>query len=341
MNDFLKAMSQFGMEGFEGLENPMTLEEEMNAEIAMEAELDEAYEQMDFANIVASTSQAEAILTVMAEREVGLESNAGRDAATIYSEFGLEGFGMEAVKDVITRKAYSGLASLKSLINTCISWLKQLFGIQTAAKKVFSGIAKKAKAMDKNLRKVAKNVVGDKLKRDMPNYKQAITDILTEYNFSNISKDVSESDITAWKGISDFSSMITSFKRQSETLNDKSENLEEKYDKTDTDDYEGSACYSTILEAIKHIQTNSEGKKNEDQIKDIDKRIKSLEKLRKDVTKSGASGISNPDGMSRMITSYITYLTKASNYKKKALKLYVKCADDCLTMAKGIYATLV
>ena len=343
MNNFLKAMGQFGMEGFDGTETPMTELEEMNAEIAMEAELDDAYEQMDFANIVASTSQAEAMLTAMAEREVGLESNTGRDAANVYAEFGLEGFGMEAVKDVIARKAYSGMASIKALINTCISWLKQLIGIESAAKKVFSGLARKAKAMDKSLRKVAKNVSEEKLKRDMPDYVTSMTNILTEYNKANVSTEISGVDTLKSKEKDAHETAATEVKKNSDALNDASDDLNGKYDKNDTTEYEGSACYSKILAAVKAVQTKSESNKTTDAIKDVDKLIKAYEKLRKDISKPNIkeSEVKSVDGLSKYITYQITYLTKLSNYKKKALKLYVKCADDCLTMAKGIYATLL
>ena len=340
MNDFLKTMSQLGLEniGYDGAE--MTLEEEMNAEIAMEAELDNAYEQAEFASIVAGTSQAEAMLTAMAEREVGLESNSGRDASSIYAEFGLEGFGMEAVKDVIARKAYSGLASLKALINTCISWLKQLVGISVSAKKVFSGIAKKAKAMDKNLRKVVSKV-NEKLKRDMPKYNEVLNKILSEaykkatINNINASTDNLKADTTSSFDTKDI-------KKASEDLNDTISELSEMYDKGDTDEYEGTACYNHILNNVGALKTAAENEKKENsQIKTIEDRIKDLEKLRKDIDKKDNGGVKQPDALAKWINSVIAYLTKLSNYKKKALKLYVRVADDCLTMGKSIYAALV
>ena len=341
MNDFLKTMSQLGLEniGYDGAE--MTLEEEMNAEIAMEAELDNAYEQAEFASIVAGTSQAEAMLTAMAEREVGLESNSGRDASSIYAEFGLEGFGMEAVKDVIARKAYSGLASLKALINTCISWLKQLVGISVSAKKVFSGIAKKAKAMDKNLRKVA-NKVSEKLKRDMPKYNEVLNKILSEaYKKAQI--DNIGQRVETLKNETDAANLgVKDIKKASEDLNDTISELSEMYDKGDTDEYEGNACYNHILTNVGALKTAAENEKKEDsQIKTIEDRIKDLEKLRKEIDKKDNSSVKQPDALAKWINAVIAYLTKLSNYKKKALKLYVRVADDCLTMGKSIYAALV
>ena len=334
MNDFLKAMGQFGMEGL-GIEPAeVSLEQEMNEEIAMEAELDEAYAQMDFANIVASTSQCEAILTAMAEREIGLESNAGRDADVIYGEFGLE-----AIKDVAMRKAYSGLASLKALINTCINWLKQLVGISVASKKIFAGLAKKAKAMGKQLGKVQVKV-SEKLKRDMPDYAKALTELNSKYtsNYSrgkdNNLSTLKEAEATTLDPATDF------MKEQSKKYTDLNEALKDIYDKADTTDYEGSACYTTITKAVKSIETIGNANKSVDMAKNFDKEIKALENLRKEIDKKDAK-VKAPESLNKYINAEIVYATKMHNYAKSALKMYVKVADDCLTMAKGIYATLV
>lgn len=344
MNDFLRTMGQFGMEGL-GIEaeTPVSLEQEMNDEIAMEAELDEAYAQMDFASIVASTSQCEAILSVMAEREVGLESNAGRDAATIYGEFGLE-----AIKDVAMRKAYSGVASLKALINTCISWLKQLLGIHTASKKIFSGLKKKAKAMGKQLGKV-QSKVSEKLKRDMPGYEEALKKLVTLYSgLLDISKEhrdtfnfeqdkadlLNMSEQEYERAVNELNTANEHLKEALERINDK-----EAYDPKDTEEYEGSTCYATIKSAVKYIETFSDTLKTDDFAKIIDKNIKNLEKLRKDLDKDKKNP--TPPQAGRLLNKTIEAYTKTSSGMKRILKEIVKASDDCLTMAKGIYATLV
>ena len=349
MNDFLKTMGQFGMEGLGYEPAEMTLEEEMNAEIAMEAELDEAYAQMDFANIVAGTSQAEAILTAMAEREVGLESNAGRDAAVIYGEFGLEGFGMEAVKDVVARKAYSGIASLKALINTCISWLKQLLGIHTASKKIFSGLNKKAKAMKKQLGKV-QSKVSEKLKRDMPDYVAALDELARIYepamrgsanakNSFNLDETVVDilTNPNLEADISNMESRIEDVKRSSERLSDG-----DLYDAKDTNEYEGSECYNRVRNAVVTIETYGRTFKTEDIIKNYDKSIKNLEKVRREIDKRAKNeGFQVDPNVSRFLNKTIEGLNRSSAYQKKVLKLIVKVSDDALTMAKGVYASLV
>lgn len=355
MNDFLKTMGQFGMEGLGYEPAEMTLEEEMNAEIAMEAELDEAYAQMDFANIVAGTSQAEAILTAMAEREVGLESNAGRDAATIYGEFGLEGFGMEAVKDVVARKAYSGIASLKALINTCISWLKQLIGITVASKKVFSGLSKKAKAMKKQLGKV-QSKVSEKLKRDMPNYTAVLGKLAGTGAANNKNGDPqglyktisSNSETNNDKFINDLkdhdatvvTEMIRKVKEKNEKFNQLNEDLKDIYDKGDTNDYEGSACFGHINTFLVNLEKVANYYKSVDMAKGYDKQIKAFEKFRKEVDKKDTT-VKAPTEVGQFLNVKITNLNKNSTYGKKILKEVVRLADDGLTMAKGIYASLV
>lgn len=349
MNDFLKTMGQFGMEGLGYEPAEMTLEEEMNAEIAMEAELDEAYAQMDFANIVAGTSQAEAILTAMAEREVGLESNAGRDAATIYGEFGLEGFGMEAVKDVVARKAYSGIASLKALINTCISWLKQLIGIQTASKKIFSGLNKKAKALKKQLGKV-QSKVSEKLKREMPDYAAALTTLSTVYRNGMIGSRDAKNQFNLANDTVDIltnpnlESDIRNLEADMERLKTESERLSDGdiYDAKDTTEYEGSDCYTRIRNVIASIETYGREFKTEDVMKNYDRIIKNLEKVRKEIDRQAkAQGFQVNPNVTRFLNKTIESLNKTAAYQKKVLKLIVKVADDALTMGKGVYATLV
>ena len=354
MNDFLKAMGQFGMEGL-GLdhEENVSLEQEMNEEIAMEAELDESYAQMEFANIVATTSQCEAVLTAMAEREVGLESNEGRDAARIYNEFGLENIGMEAVKDVIARKAYSGIASLKALINTCISWLKQLLGLTVATKKVWSSLAKKAKAMKKQLGKV-QSKVSEKLKRDMPDY-AAVLEKLAGKDSQNgatagLYKKVSDDSTSSqdnWindlrtKSANELKTHIDAAKKANEKFAELNDDLKDIYDKGDTDDYEGSKCYAHINKFLAKLETLGNHYKSTDMSKGYDKQIKAFEKLRKEVDKNDGNSITAPTELGQYLNAQITYLSKQTSYGKNIIKEVVKCADDGLTMAKGIYATLV
>ena len=351
MNDFLKTMSQLGVESILP-ETELTLEQEMAEEIAMEAELDEAYDHMELANIVASTSQAEAMLTAMAEREIGLESNVGRNAEDIYKEFGLE-----AIKDVVARKAYSAVSSLKALINTCISWLKQLMGISVASKKIFSGIAKKAKAMDKNLRKVVSKV-NEKLKRDMPDYKAALDKYFTTKTSGktvwdklvSVSKGAQgkSQDRDEWIGDSMLKSnksalktRITTTETAIETIKKAKEELRDNgYDKSDTNEYEGTACYNHILNNIKNIETLANANKSTDVGKEFDKNIKALEKVRSDMNKKDVT-VTAPTELGKFLNKQIQYYNEYAQYAKSILKTFTAISDDCLTMGKSIYAALV
>ena len=192
--------------------------------------------------------------------------------------------------------------------------------------------------MDKSLRKVARNVTEEKLKRDMPDYETSLDSLR---NIVAESLDAKVTITVANLKASGTSMDTAGVKTMSESIGDKIEELSDEYNKGDTDEYEGNACYSHILSAVKKVQDLGKNNKSTDHIKTINDRIKELEKLRKEVDKGDASITADKNDLSAYITATITYLTKLSNYKKKALKLYVKCADDCLTMAKGIYATLV
>lgn len=343
---FLNVLSNFGMEGLGIDEREVTLEDEMKAEIAMEAELDEAYSQMEFAGIVQATSEVEAVLSVMAAREVGLESNEGRDAATIYGEFGFEGIGMEAVKDVVARKAYSGLASIKSLINKLITWLKGLVGITVASKKVFTGLKNKAKAMRKLLSK-GQSKVNEKLKRDMPDYNKALKAALAKYKeFLDKSKN-DQTNITENLVLSlnkSLPTLVEKTKTKIEELDKVDDELTDIYDKGDTDEYEGNACYKHVVDFVTTLESEANSFKTDDIVKNFDKQIKAWEKLRKDLDKKDASGNNkypNPDALSKVIQVKISYFSKLSLKSKKTLKLVVKIADDGLTAAKGVYAAVV
>lgn len=171
-NEMISGLNEaVGMESIS--DAPMTELEEMNAEIqdmvALESALDEEFAY----NTLAFVDNAEATNALLAMREVGLESTQGMDPAKIYEGFGIESeIAMEAAKDVLARKAYAGAAAIKALIATCIKWLKSLFGITVASKKVFTSLAKKGKDMKKQLNKKAASakINDEKLKREVPDY---------------------------------------------------------------------------------------------------------------------------------------------------------------------------
>lgn len=138
---------------------PKSLLDEMMEEIGIESEIDAAFYEAEASAITAATSVAENVYVAMAEKECGVEGAAPLD---VYRGFGLEGelvdtVGMEAISDVVKRRAYSGLAQLKSLINTCIAWLKRIFGLTTNTKKIFKSLGDKAKKIRKDVQKARSN----------------------------------------------------------------------------------------------------------------------------------------------------------------------------------------
>ena len=144
---------------FNAEDAPKSLLDEMMEEIGIESEIDAAFYEAEASAITAATSVAENVYVAMAEKECGIEGAAPLD---VYRGFGLEGalvdaVGMEAISDVVKRRAYSGLAQLKSLINTCIAWLKRIFGLTTNTKKIFRSLGDKAKKIRKDVQKARAN----------------------------------------------------------------------------------------------------------------------------------------------------------------------------------------
>lgn len=144
---------------FNAEDAPKSLLDEMMEEIGIESEIDAAFYEAEASAITAATSVAENVYVAMAEKECGIEGSAPLD---VYKSFGLEGalvdaVGMEAISDVVKRRAYSGLAQLKSLINTCIAWLKRIFGLTTNTKKIFRSLGDKAKKIRKDVQKARAN----------------------------------------------------------------------------------------------------------------------------------------------------------------------------------------
>mgnify|MGYP006925836310 CR=1 FL=1 len=144
---------------FNAEDAPKSLLDEMMEEIGIESEIDAAFYEAEASAITAATSVAENVYVAMAEKECGIEGAAPLD---VYRGFGLEGelvdtVGMEAISDVVKRRAYSGLAQLKSLINTCIAWLKRIFGLTTNTKKIFKSLGDKAKKIRKDVQKARAN----------------------------------------------------------------------------------------------------------------------------------------------------------------------------------------
>ena len=341
--NFAEIMNSIGVESM-GYAEP-TLESELMEEIALESELDKNFAEMDAMNTIATADNIQAITIALAEREIALESNQGRDASVIFQDFGLE-----AIKDVAARKYYGGLASIKALINTCISWLKNLVGIATSSKKIFSGLKKKADNQLKALRKLAGKKT-DKLNRDMHEYSETFKKLVNdEYNkLTLVNLDGNKATDVTWDQIKNsYSGNMDLYHRNwndaIEKLKKKKEDLSDIYDKNDKEEYEGGAAYSHILSVLQTIKTVSDGKKSDTILKDIEKSIKNLEKLRDNGLKD-VDWANNNNSMIDPLRKYINLRITAANhqcsYAKSVLKNIVRLADDALTDAKAIEAALV
>lgn len=157
-----------GNEAYAGEAAEATLSEydEMMQEISTESEIDEAYFGAEQASFESACAVVENVLVQMAEKECGLE---GANAVEVYNSFGLE-----AITDVVKRRAYSGYATIKSILAAIIAWFKRLLGLESNVQKIYKSLAKKAKAMQKELSKVAGKIAtkGDdkEIEREILNY---------------------------------------------------------------------------------------------------------------------------------------------------------------------------
>ena len=163
-----------------GYDAPQSLLDEMMEEIGIESDIDNAVFDAEAAAITAAASIAENVYVAMAEKECSME---GSNPLEVYKDFGIESnlvevVGQEAIRDVVARRAYSGLAQVKSLINTIISWLKRILGLSTNTKKIFKSLANKAKKIRKEVtqarakfsQKSVKNGTDEEIEKELPNY---------------------------------------------------------------------------------------------------------------------------------------------------------------------------
>ena len=344
--NFAEIMNSIGVESM-GYAEP-TLESELMEEIALESELDKNFAEMDAMNTIATADNIQAITIALVEREIALESNQGRDASVIFQDFGLE-----AIKDVAARKYYGGLASIKALINTCISWLKNLVGIATSSKKIFSGLKKKADNQLKALRKLAGKKT-DKLNREMHEYKGALKKLLDEYSglktlyvSSQTAKEATW-DVFKKSAVSQSKRLLETFintdQNKIDSLKTKKENLPDIYDRSDKNEYEEGSAYSHIVDVMQDIKSKADAKKADTILKDIEKTIKNLEKFRDAGLKDTEWATNNNtliDSVRKYINVKITLANNQCSYLKDVLKHIVRLADDALTDAKAIEAALV
>ena len=368
--NFAEIMNSIGAESM-GYEAPINEIDEMNAEIALESELDKNFAEMDAMNTVATISEIEAVSIALSERELALEST-DRTAEEVYRDFGLESVvALEAIKDVVARKYYGGVSNIKALINKCISWLKNLLGMGTSVKKVMTGLKKKADNQLKALRKLAGKKT-EKLKRTMPKDKisfshgdfemwtskdgqskisgasmssgdQLLADLKVFASSDGQGRDKSYAERVEWMN-TQISAIKKLIEDQKDVYKDWKENDEE---------YEEGSAYSHIIDLLQSLKTVSDSNKANKVDTNIRKMIDALEKIRgkvndevtKDIAaakkKNSNADTSDIPNLTTYFTKFITYLNLQSTLVKDKLKTYVRMADDILTHGKGIEAALV
>lgn len=345
-NELMTGLNEaVGMESIS--DAPMTELEEMNAEIQEMVALESALDEEFAYNTLAFVENTEATNALLAMREVALESTQGVDPAKIYEGFGIESeIAMEAAKDVLARKAYAGAAAIKALIATCIKWLKSLFGVTVASKKVFSSLAKKGKAMAKELRKKqgSSKVNAEKLKRDVPKYQDKIGEFVANYDkhLAMVKGEGIEDIHYRYKNDdTDRIKSVASIDKQIETLKESTKEYGDKYDKGDTSEETGSGLVSTLISACDYLdkEVNSGTRKSEDAGKKIKNAIKKLEDAKKDLDKK-ENKEKDKSGLKEVLNKQITLYNTVHSAVKADLKMIVRVADDLLTMSKGVLAAI-
>ena len=352
-NELMTGLNEaVGMESY--VDAPMTELEEMNAEIQEMVALESALDEEFAYNTLAFCDNAEATNALLAMREVALESTQGMDPAKIYEGFGFESaIAMEAAKDVLARKAYAGVAAIKALIATCIKWLKSLFGVTVASKKVFSSLAKKGKDMAKQLGKKmgSKKIDSEKLKRDVPAYKTKIEEFVGNYDNhlamvkTNGLTDVLVRYTQAGGKVTNVLevSKLDDIKKTTEDLKESIKDYGDKYDKGDTNELTGNQLVTTLREACSYLndKVNTGNRKTEDAGKKIKDAIKKLEDAKKDIDKKENKWDDTvKSNVKTAINAQITLYNTVHSAVKADLKMIVKVADDLLTTSKGVLAAI-
>lgn len=335
-NELMTGLNEaVGMESIS--DAPMTELEEMNAEIqdmiALESALDEEFAY----NTLAFCDNTEATNALLAMRECGLESTQGMDPAKIYEGFGIESeIAMEAAKDVLARKAYAGVAAIKALIATCIKWLKSLFGVTVASKKVFASLAKKAKESKKQLSKKrgSAKIDSEKLVRELPDYAAGLTANMKVYDDCLAAADL------YGNGDEVIKVNAQTYIDDTKDLDERISKLNESYNKSETTEASGSALVTTIITKLGELEKLGTDNKSVDAGKKINKAIKALEKYRSELDKKTSEDDKQLSEKKASINKAIVHLNKANTGAKTTLKNIVKIADDLLTMSKGVLAAI-
>lgn len=356
----LNVLLNIGNESYTGDEAPKSLLDEMMEEIGTESEIDNNIYDAEIACVNAAAAIVENVYVAMAEKECAVE---GANPLEIYRGFGLEGallntVGQEAISDVVKRRAYSGVAQIKSLINTLIAWVKRLLGLSANTKKIFKSLAEKAKKIKKEVVKARGNFSAKQLKNgDDKEYEKEMPEFLGDENYTgtyglktakNAYTDLKgfadqlNSITNAWTGTAVFTNENASSNKQvSPTAifasTDK-EKISEKMKtwKEDTKNIEtGNDIFDKIIAGLNELVSS---KSAVDINKSFEKAQKILEKLRDKMEKddsadAGTQGAKYAD-MQKVFADTIASASLNASFMNLFAKFYVKVADELFTNAK-------
>lgn len=338
-------------------ETPKSLLDEMMEEIGFESDIDNAIYEADAAAVTSAASIVENVYTVMAEREAGIE---GANPLEAYKGFGLEGalvnyVGQEAITDVVARRAYSGIAQLKSLINTLIAWVSKILGLSANTKKIFKSLAEKAKKVKKDLAKAKSAFVGKLVKngeekefsRELADYlgeagptgKFGLNTVIEVYGVIKRSMEYMLTTVSvdpATGALADNAGGTAN--RTGDALDaDKKEEYAEKIKnwKEDTkNEVTGEALFTKIMEGLNVLATAKDNKT--DIAKSADKAKKHLEKLRKELENGNKNANADLSKAHESINKWISTVTTDASYMNMFAKFYVRVADELFTDAKWL-----
>lgn len=355
----LNVLLNIGNESYTGDEAPKSLLDEMMEEIGTESEIDNNIYDTEIACVNAAAAIVENVYVAMAEKECAVE---GAIPLEIYRGFGLEGallntVGQEAISDVVKRRAYSGVAQIKSLINTLIAWVKRLLGLSANTKKIFKSLAEKAKKIKKEVVKARGNFSAKQLKNgDDKEYEKEMPEFLGDESYtSTYGLKTAKKAYTDLKGFADQLNSITNAWTNTAAFTDETkaavtpkavftstdkENISEKMKtwKEDTKNTEtGNDIFDKIIAGLNELVNN---KSAVDINKSFEKAQKLLEKLRDkmekdDSTSAGTNGAKYTD-MQKVFADTIASASLNASFMNLFAKFYVKVADELFTNAKWI-----
>lgn len=304
------------------MENELSLEKQMEEEIAMEAAIDDAtFETVAFES-VAALDVYQNVMIAMAEKECAVE---GADAVAVY-----ESFGMEAAKDVLARKAYAGWSTIKALIGTLLGWVKKILGFSVNMKKVSKSLGEKAKKMRTALNKVVANVGKKEISYEVRVYESKAKEAIKELEDVKAELDNVGSDALA---------KMTKSTIVPQTAEEKATKSEEFKTWLDATEEKNAKDILDIL--FSGLKVYTDNNKLEDLQKLADKKVKDLNKLYKDVD-AAAKGAKDVGAetvkLNSIITSQITAANVLAARAQASGKNYVKVADYLFTDVKKFIA---